>query len=106
MTSKSVRFHPLAAAEVAATAMVYATHRPQLGIDFTGAVRAAVTSIHRRPTGHPPCPGVPADLGVRRVRLLRFPYNLVYCATTTEILILAVAHQRRAPDYWGHRIPG
>jgi len=84
VTSKSVRFHPLAAAEVAATAMVYATHRPQLGLDFTAAVRAAV----------------------RRVRLLRFPYNLVYCATTTEILILAVAHQRRAPDYWGHRIPG
>jgi hypothetical protein len=30
----------------------------------------------------------------------RFPYGIIYEATETEILILAIAHMHRRPDYW------
>ena len=36
----------------------------------------------------------------RRFSLRRFPYNLVYQIKTDELRVIALAHQRRRPDYW------
>jgi toxin ParE2 len=36
---------------------------------------------------------------VRRYRL-RFPYGLVYRLLESEIVVLAVMHLHRKPDYW------
>jgi hypothetical protein len=38
--------------------------------------------------------------GVRRCRLTRFPYGLIYTVDKNDILVLAVAHLHRQPDYW------
>lgn len=40
----------------------------------------------------------------RRYRLNRFPYGLIYVVDTDEIVILAVAHHSRRPDYWRDRL--
>lgn len=37
---------------------------------------------------------------VRRCLLHRFPYKLLYSIEANHILIIAVAHQHRKPDYW------
>ena len=37
---------------------------------------------------------------VRRYRLRRFPYGLVYKLLESEIVVLAVMHLHRKPDYW------
>jgi hypothetical protein len=34
----------------------------------------------------------------------RFPYGLIYTATEAEILVIAVAHLHRAPEYWRTRL--
>lgn len=40
----------------------------------------------------------------RSVVLKRFPYRLVYTLDDIGILIIAVAHQRQRPGYWGQRV--
>jgi mRNA-degrading endonuclease RelE of RelBE toxin-antitoxin system len=41
---------------------------------------------------------------VRRCRLRRFPYGLIYAIDRGDILIVAVAHAHRRPDYWRDRM--
>jgi hypothetical protein len=36
--------------------------------------------------------------GVRRCRLSRFPYGLIYTIDNSDILVLAVAHLHRQPE--------
>jgi toxin ParE2 len=42
--------------------------------------------------------------GIRRCRLGRFPYGLIYTLDNGDILVLAVAHLHRRPDYWRDRL--
>ena len=44
------------------------------------------------------------DKSVRRCRLNRFPYGLIYGVENGDILVLAVAHLHRQPDYWRDRL--
>lgn len=37
---------------------------------------------------------------VRKCLLHKFPYKLMYSVEEDHILIIAVAHQHRKPDYW------
>jgi len=37
---------------------------------------------------------------VRRCLLHKFPYKLMYSVEENHILVIAVAHQHRKPDYW------
>jgi hypothetical protein len=43
-------------------------------------------------------------VGVRRCRLNRFPYGLVYSHIGDGIIVLAVAHLNRKPEYWRARL--
>jgi plasmid stabilization system protein ParE len=40
----------------------------------------------------------------RRFILSGFPYDLIYCVLPEEILIVALAHHSRHPDYWKDRL--
>ena len=42
--------------------------------------------------------------GIRRCRLSRFPYGLIYTIDNGDVLLLAVAHLHRRPDYWRDRL--
>jgi len=46
----------------------------------------------------------PLGEGVRRCRLSRFLYPLIYSIDNGDILVLAVAHLHRQPDYWRDRM--
>lgn len=39
----------------------------------------------------------------RQYRLNRFPYGIIYQVRTDEILIVAIAHLHRRPEYWRDR---
>lgn len=47
--------------------------------------------------------GTPTSRGRRLMPLRRFPFSLLYRAVGQDILISAVAHQRRQPGYWRSR---
>ncbi len=40
---------------------------------------------------------------IRKCLLHKFPYKLLYSIEADHILIIAVAHQHRKPDYWVDR---
>ncbi len=41
---------------------------------------------------------------IRRCRLKRFPYSLIYRADAHEIVVVAVMHHRQRPNYWRSRL--
>jgi plasmid stabilization system protein ParE len=43
---------------------------------------------------------------VRKCLLHKFPYKLLYSVEEDHILVIAVAHQHRKPDYWVDRSQG
>jgi plasmid stabilization system protein ParE len=47
--------------------------------------------------------GSPISSGLRIWPLQRFEYSLVYRVDPNEIVVIAVAHQRRAVEYWAGR---
>ena len=40
---------------------------------------------------------------IHRAGLKRFPFDVIYRVTPTQITVLAVAHHRRRPAYWAGR---
>jgi plasmid stabilization system protein ParE len=66
---------------------------------FIADVRHAVALIEEFPEGSP----VIAE-GVRKRVMFEFPYLFFYRVANEEIVILAVAHQRRRPVNWRQRI--
>lgn len=42
--------------------------------------------------------------GVRLFRVHGFPYTLVYALEPSEIVVVALAHQKRQAGYWQHRL--
>jgi len=76
----------------------YEAARPGLGAQFLDEFEAGVRQVTAAPhSWHP--------LGsrLRRFRLRRFPYGIVYRVEDDEIVIIAVAHLRRRPGYWRNR---
>lgn len=96
-----VRYHPDARAELLDAVEWYEERRPMLGKDCLTEFRRAEAMIASRPAAWPCWPGVAAD--VRRFKLARFPYCVAFQETGKDIVVIAVAHQKRAPFYWQDR---
>ena len=96
----SIRFHPEAAVELAAHVEWYDAHEPGLGTDFELAVYDALANVAAHPQGWPAWEGLD---GVRYYPMVRFPFLLPYEVHATQIVVLAVAHERREPGYWSAR---
>lgn len=76
----------------------YDAQRAGLGDELVAEVHRAVEHIEDFPDAWQEL-----AQGIRRCRLKRFPYGLVYQAQEERILILAVMHLRRKPGYWRGR---
>jgi plasmid stabilization system protein ParE len=89
-----------ASEELSAAVGWYQSQQPGLGADFYDAVVRAVDRVQEHPEI-----GTPASLDqqTRRVLVARFPYQIVYRVRPDEIVIVAVAHLRRRPEYWKDR---
>ena len=72
---------------------------PQLGSELIEAVERLIAQILSFPKA---CPEV--LISIRRCRLKRFPYGLVYRLGKDAIEILAVMHFSREPNYWVDRL--
>jgi plasmid stabilization system protein ParE len=102
--SLAVRFEDEAEAEYRHAGRWYEERRTGLGLEFFDAVDAALSQVVRLPRAGARVPRVSADLSVRRAPVKRFPYQIVYLEAPEAIRILAVAHDRRSPGYWKHRL--
>ena len=77
----------------------YEQERPGLGDDFLAEVQDLTLRLLDFPDS-----GSTIFRDVRRARVSRFPYDLVYQIRQDLLMIIAVMHQRREPGYWKNRL--
>ena len=94
-----LRLLEIAAIELSEAIRWYDAQAPGLGARFLSEIRAGGAKI----LSFPEAWHLLGD-GVRRFRLRRFPYGMIYVIEGDEIVILAIAHQHRDPDFWRDRI--
>lgn len=99
---RKVTWDAEAGCELNCSALYYARRGgAELGERFLNSVEQVIERIQRAPDLYRP-----AFEDVRKARLPRFPYHLVYWldTDTDSIHILAVAHTSRKPGYWKDRL--
>jgi plasmid stabilization system protein ParE len=94
-----VRFLPEAEDELDEAVASYNKAAPGLGAGFAFEVREGLRRVLEFPEAWP-------QIGtrVRRYRLRRFPYGIVYAALPSEIAVVAIMHLHRRPGYWKQRL--
>ena len=92
------RYLPLAREELNEAASFYEARVPGLGAAFLDDVERSIEIICESPRI-----GVAAGRTFRKVPLRRFPYSVIYALRGEEVVIVAVAHQRKRPGYWRRR---
>lgn len=98
---KAVVFHPRARRELLEAVIYYDEQSVGLGRDLNNRVKLATAAIASHPTYFAFFRSPP----FRAARLKRFPYLVIYLDLPDYIWVVAVAHERRRPDYWKHRKP-
>lgn len=80
-------------------ALFYEQARMGLGETFFDDVQRSIDTVRERPMI-----GEEVDYGFRRTLVHRFPFTIIYAIEDKEIVVVAVAHQSRSPDYWKGRM--
>ena len=94
-----IRFLPPTHRELREAIRYYNTQRVMLGEEFRDEVWETIQRVQRFPEAWQPL-----SVSIRRCQMNRFPYGLIYSATKSEIILVAIAHLHRAPDYWRSRV--
>lgn len=94
-----VRYLSVAQAEIAEAAEYYSRISPGLGVAFKNELRQLTRRVTSMPLAWPKC-----GEETRRCLLTRFPYMVIYAPLAEELLVIAVGHQHRRPEYWRDRL--
>jgi plasmid stabilization system protein ParE len=78
--------------------------REGYGALFVAEVRRAVARAADLPRSGPRVPGTDPARDVRRFVVRGFPYRVITAIVLDERAVVAVAHGRRRPGYWRHRV--
>ena len=78
----------------------YKTRSDRAAEGFRNAVAAAILRIASQPTAA----GYLVGKRTRKIQLKPYSYGLIYFWQNDVIYVVAIAHQRRRPDYWKRRI--
>ena len=95
----SVRLLESAQVELDDAIALYASQAPGLGDAFLIETLKTLKLIEQYPKAWHPL-----TQQVRRCRLRRFPYSVIYAQEGSDLLVLAFAHQHRKPGYWRTRM--
>lgn len=77
----------------------YNLQRVDLGDEFRDEAWEAVRRIREFPLAWHALGGA-----IRRCQMERFPYGIIYEPSKVEIVLIAVAHLHRNPEYWRPRV--
>jgi plasmid stabilization system protein ParE len=91
----TVRYHPAAEEELLSEIGFLELRAAGLGRRFFDEIQRAERLVAQFPES-----GYELSGGIRKCRLRKFPFALIYSVEREGLLILAVAHHRRRPGYW------
>lgn len=95
----ALRFHPEAINDVDQSILRYEAQQPGVGDRFDAKIKAAYAKIQRHPRAWPI-----RKKDARHYKVDRFPYNVIYVERPNAIWIVAVAHEKRHPNFWTKRL--
>ena len=96
----NLRIHRLAVAEIDREVDYYESRQVGLGLELEDEIDSAFSLIVQFPAAAPQW----RDRKDRRVAVLdRFPFTIPYQITHEDIVVLALPHTSRRPDYWTRR---
>jgi len=93
-------FHPAAESEHLETVTYYESQRRGLGAAYLTEFESAMAGICEAPRRYP----VATKPDIRRGRMKKFPFSILFREISGSVQILAVAHHRRQPEYWIGRV--
>ena len=93
-------FHPAARLELLDAIEYYRNRSPDLALTFYEDIERCLKELLEFPELAP----VKHSAGVRSQPLRRFPYSVLYTVDPDILYIVAVAHQKRRPNYWLRRL--
>ena len=80
-------------------ALFYEAANTGLGQDFLDDIQHAIDGVREHPEM-----GIVVSKELRRVLIRRFPFTVIYAVGPEQIVVVAIAHQRRRPGYWKGRM--
>lgn len=92
-------FHPHAWKELREAGIHYYSASAEAGESFRDEISKSISRILSFPEAWPKIRGE-----IRRCRVNRFPYGVIYEFDGTHVFILPVMHLNRRPNYWIDRI--
>ena len=98
MAAPKVVFHPGASEDYAAAFAWYYSRGIALASDFEREIERGIRLISQSPLRW-----ARFDEQRRRLIVRKFPYSIIYEPYGDEVLVLAVAHGKRRPNYWRER---
>ena len=99
MSDREFLFHPAAIEEAMHAARWYRERSPQAAKRFVEEVNQVLDRILEAPELWPRGVG-----GTRKIKLPCFPFLVIYRESHQQIVVMAVAHGRRHPNYWHERL--
>lgn len=93
-------FHPAAEAEHLESVAYFECKSPGLGASYL----TEFEDVMKRACESPQRYAIEKEPHVRRIRMKRFPYAVLFREVSGVVHVLAVAHYRRRPRYWLGRI--
>lgn len=99
MESKPFRFHPEAREDFREAILWYRARSAIASMEFRRTVSRAIRNVAQAPGRWPKYLH-----GTRRFVIHRFPFSVVYLDDPDLVTIIAVAHSKRKPGYWKHRV--
>lgn len=100
-----VRILAEATAETEAARQYLNEQSPGLGGRFLDELSVALQAIGMRPLSFAKLETLPDDQPYRRALLSTFRYAVIFELLDNEIVVVAVAHTSRGPNYWLGRRP-
>ncbi len=95
----NVRFLTLAQKEADEAFVWYEEKAVGKGREFLDELDRVVRLVKAYPSASPAI-----EPEIRRCLFARFPYSLVYGIDDQMIVVIAIAHSHREPDYWVERL--
>jgi hypothetical protein len=93
-----IRFLLPAIRELHEAVRYYNAQKPALGNEFRDEAWSTLHRVREFPSAWHVMGG-----DIRRCQMQRFPYGIIYHASAQEIVVIAIAHLHRDPDYWQAR---
>lgn len=91
----NIEFLPLAKLELDDAIKYYELQLEDLGKRYKEEVRTSINRISIFPKAW-----TVIRPNIRKCVMHKFPYNILYSIQENTILIIAIAHHHRQPDYW------